>query len=215
MASAKSTSIPSKASGRCCAPGSARTAVSRRRSCPSIWASFSSSTTPAGAAKPCSAPSLPPWSHDQTATTPKPRKSLKRFTRSCQAWRRVAGVRHRAIRSRTTSRSMAASSNRGSPRRDPSLRRFHLRHASLSAHGRPPHSRKIVQSTSGSFVPRTSANCFMTSECSARCRLRVGSTAVCVSAWGHGPETARPGYDRACRARHPNGTQARAAQPAP
>jgi hypothetical protein len=53
----------------------ARTAAFPRRSCPSTWASFNSSTIPASAAKPCSAPSLPPWSHDQTATTPKSRKS--------------------------------------------------------------------------------------------------------------------------------------------
>src|SRR3954463_3072095 len=75
-ASVKFTSIPWKGSGRCCAPGYARTAAFPRRSCPSIWASFNSSTIPTSAAKPCSAPSLPPWSHDQTATTPQSRKSL-------------------------------------------------------------------------------------------------------------------------------------------
>src|SRR3954451_20057705 len=74
-ASVKFTSIPWKGSGRCCAPGYARTAAFPRRSCPSIWASFNSSTIPTSAAKPCSAPSLPPWSHDQTATTPQSRKS--------------------------------------------------------------------------------------------------------------------------------------------
>ena len=65
-----------KGSGHCCAPGCARTAAVPRRSCPSIWASFNSSTIPASAAKPCSVPSLPPWSHDQTSITPEPRKSL-------------------------------------------------------------------------------------------------------------------------------------------
>ena len=35
--------------------------------------------TPAGGAKRCSAPSLPPWPNDQTATTPEPRKSLPSF----------------------------------------------------------------------------------------------------------------------------------------
>ena len=37
-ASAKSTSIPSRASGRCCAPGYGLIAASRRRNCPSISA---------------------------------------------------------------------------------------------------------------------------------------------------------------------------------
>src|SRR4051812_38823332 len=83
-ASVKFTSIPWKGSGRCCAPGYARTAAFPRRSCPSIWASFNSSTIPASAAKPCSAPSLPPWSHDQTATTPQSRKSLARYRN--QGW---------------------------------------------------------------------------------------------------------------------------------
>ena len=75
----KFTSILWKGSGHCCAPGCARTAAFPRRSCPSIWASFNSSTIPASAAKPCSVPSLPPWSHDQTSITPEPRKSQNRF----------------------------------------------------------------------------------------------------------------------------------------
>src|SRR4051794_733230 len=75
MASAKSTSIPSKASGPCCAPGCARTAASHRRSCPPTLASFSSSTTPGGGERLCSAPSTLPWSHDPPITTPKPDKS--------------------------------------------------------------------------------------------------------------------------------------------
>jgi hypothetical protein len=62
-------------SGRCCAPGCAHTAAFPRRSCPSISASFNSSTIPASVAKPCSAPSLPPWSHDQTSITLEPRES--------------------------------------------------------------------------------------------------------------------------------------------
>jgi hypothetical protein len=66
------------ASGRCCAPGCARTVASRRRSCPPPSASFSSSTIPAGEAKRCSAPSLLPSLHDQT-TTPQSRKSLGRM----------------------------------------------------------------------------------------------------------------------------------------
>jgi len=57
----------------------------RRRSCPPTLASFNSSTTPDGGAKRCSAPSLPPWSHDQTATTPEPSKSLFCLTRTCRA----------------------------------------------------------------------------------------------------------------------------------
>src|SRR3954462_13734776 len=49
-------------SGPCCAPGSARTGVSRKTSCRSISASSRSCTTHAVAAKPCSARSLRPWS---------------------------------------------------------------------------------------------------------------------------------------------------------
>src|SRR3954469_15382845 len=54
MASARSTSTPSRASGRCCDPGCI--AVSRRRSCRSISASFSSFTMPADGERRCSAP---------------------------------------------------------------------------------------------------------------------------------------------------------------
>ena len=54
--SARSTSTPSRASGRCCAPGCGRIAVSRRRSCRSISASSSSFTTPADGERLCSAP---------------------------------------------------------------------------------------------------------------------------------------------------------------
>src|SRR3954451_15821945 len=52
LASARST--PSRASGRCCDPGCI--AVSRRRSCRSISASFSSFTMPADGERRCSAP---------------------------------------------------------------------------------------------------------------------------------------------------------------
>jgi hypothetical protein len=75
MASAKSTSIPSKASGRCCAPGSVRTAVSRRRSCPSISDSSSSSTTLGDAERLCSTLSSLLCSHDPPVTTLKSVKS--------------------------------------------------------------------------------------------------------------------------------------------
>ena len=52
--SAKFTSTPSRASGRCCARGCDHTAGSPRRACPCIWASSSSSTTPSAVAAPCS-----------------------------------------------------------------------------------------------------------------------------------------------------------------
>ena len=74
-ASARSTSTPWKASGRCCAPGCARTVASRKTSCRSILASSSPCTTRIDAAKPCPAPSLRPWSHDASAATPEPDKS--------------------------------------------------------------------------------------------------------------------------------------------
>src|SRR3954452_10364395 len=61
---ARCTSTPSKASGPCCAPGCGRTAVFRRTSCRFTSASSSSCTMHAVAAKPSSARSLPPWSHD-------------------------------------------------------------------------------------------------------------------------------------------------------
>src|SRR5215207_11707642 len=67
---------PSRASGRCCAPGCARTAASRKTSCRSISASSSSCTTHADAAKPCSEPSSPPWSHDPTSTPRNPRRAI-------------------------------------------------------------------------------------------------------------------------------------------
>src|SRR3954470_24561156 len=63
-ASARSTSTPWRGRGPCCAPGCARTAASRRRSCRSISASSSSCTTHAVAAKPCSVLSLLPSSDD-------------------------------------------------------------------------------------------------------------------------------------------------------
>src|SRR3954451_23447536 len=67
-ASARCTSTaPLRASGRCCAPGCARTAASRKTSCSSISTSSSSCTTHTDAAKPCSEPSSPPWSHDPTS----------------------------------------------------------------------------------------------------------------------------------------------------
>src|SRR3954454_20727817 len=70
------TSTPSRASGRCCAPGCARTAASRKTSCRSTSASSSSCTTHAAAAKPCSEPSSPPWSHDPTSP---PRNPIRAF----------------------------------------------------------------------------------------------------------------------------------------
>src|SRR3954471_24329119 len=63
-ASARCTSTRWRASGRCSAPGCVRIAASRRRSCRSISAFFSSSTTRAGAENPCSAPLALPWSGD-------------------------------------------------------------------------------------------------------------------------------------------------------
>jgi hypothetical protein len=53
-------SLLPKASGRCCAPGSVRTAVSRRTSCPSISDSSSSSTTLGDAERLCSSTRSPP-----------------------------------------------------------------------------------------------------------------------------------------------------------
>ena len=64
--------------GGCCAPGSALIAASPKRSSPCISASSSSFTTPAAAAKPCSAPWSPRWSRDH-ATTLDPDKSQKRL----------------------------------------------------------------------------------------------------------------------------------------
>src|SRR5947209_3987603 len=76
-ASAKSTSTPSKASGRCCVPGCVRTAASRRTNCRSILASFSSCTTHVGVEKLCSGPLLVPSSRKATIT-PEPDKSHAR-----------------------------------------------------------------------------------------------------------------------------------------
>ena len=56
-----------------------RIAASHRRSCRSISASSSSSTTPAAAERPCSALSSPPWSRKTMLTTPKPDKSLRKY----------------------------------------------------------------------------------------------------------------------------------------
>ena len=64
--------------GGCCAPGSALIAASPKRSSPCISASSSSFTTPAAAAKPCSAPWSPRWSRDH-ATTLDPDKSPRRL----------------------------------------------------------------------------------------------------------------------------------------
>src|SRR6185312_3207863 len=64
MAFARCTSTPSRGSGPCCAPGSARTGGSRRRNCRSISAFSNACTTHAVAAKPCLAHSSPPWSYD-------------------------------------------------------------------------------------------------------------------------------------------------------
>ena len=75
MASARCTSTPWRGSGPCCAPGCARTGASRRRSCRSISASSSSCTTHAVAAKPCSARSSPPWSHEPDPTPRKPTRA--------------------------------------------------------------------------------------------------------------------------------------------
>jgi len=52
-----------------------RIGASRRTSCRSTSASFSSCTTRADAAKPCLTPSSPAWSRDVPATTPEPDKS--------------------------------------------------------------------------------------------------------------------------------------------
>src|SRR3954471_1592233 len=60
-ASARSTSTPWRGRGPCCAPGSARTAASHKRSCRCISAFLSSCTTPGAAAKLSSAPSLQLW----------------------------------------------------------------------------------------------------------------------------------------------------------
>src|SRR3954467_473380 len=73
--SARCTSTRSRGSGPCCAPGSARTGGSRRRSCRSIWGSSSSCTTHAVAAKPCLARSSPPWSHEADPTPRKPTRA--------------------------------------------------------------------------------------------------------------------------------------------
>jgi hypothetical protein len=62
MGSAKSTSTPLRASGRCCAPGCARTVASRKTNCRCISASSSSCITPVAAAKLCSVPSSEAWS---------------------------------------------------------------------------------------------------------------------------------------------------------
>ena len=58
-----------------CAPGSARIAVSRRKSCRTTSASSSSYTTRAAGAKLSSAPSSRASSPDVPVTTPKPDKS--------------------------------------------------------------------------------------------------------------------------------------------
>jgi hypothetical protein len=62
--SAKSTSTPLRASGRCCAPGCARTVASRKTNCRCISGSSSSCITPVAAAKLCSAPSSEAWSDE-------------------------------------------------------------------------------------------------------------------------------------------------------
>src|SRR3954468_24719958 len=79
--SARCTSTPSKASGLCCAPGCGRTAVFRRTSCRFTSASSSSCTTYAVAAKPSSARSLPPWSHDPPDQHPGSQQEPRRFAK--------------------------------------------------------------------------------------------------------------------------------------
>src|SRR5512134_1838595 len=76
MACVRCTSTRWKGCGHYYAPGSALIAASPKRSSPSISASSSSFTTPATAARPCSAPWSPRWSRDH-ATTLDPDKSLK------------------------------------------------------------------------------------------------------------------------------------------
>src|SRR5262249_7815 len=51
--SARSTSTPSKGSGRCCGAGSGLTGGSRRSGCRCTWGSSSSCTTSGGEARPC------------------------------------------------------------------------------------------------------------------------------------------------------------------
>src|SRR5215213_9157077 len=94
-ASARSTSTRWKGPGRCCAPGSARTEASRRRSCRCISASSSSSTTPGAAAKPSSAPSSRLWWDDERAITPDPNKSHVVFTQKCGLWLRTVPPKRR------------------------------------------------------------------------------------------------------------------------
>ena len=61
---------------RCCAPGCDRIAASRRTNCRSTAASSSWCTARAGAAKPCSAPSLLGWWRDVSTATLESDKSL-------------------------------------------------------------------------------------------------------------------------------------------
>ena len=82
--------------------GCGRTGASRRRSCRCTWASSSSCTTSAGGAKPSSAHSSPPWSHE--TSTPDPEKSVfqicesqRRSLRSCSCTLRLASDRRFSI----------------------------------------------------------------------------------------------------------------------
>ena len=81
-ASARSTSTPWRGHGPCCAPGSARTGASLRRSWRSISASSGSCTTPGAEAEPCSVPWSRLSSGDEGAITPDPDK---RCPSACRA----------------------------------------------------------------------------------------------------------------------------------
>src|SRR5512134_3004826 len=86
MACVRCTSTRWKGCGHYYAPGSALIAASPKRSSPCISASSSSFTTPADAARPCSAPWSSRWSRDH-ATTLDPDKSLKRYAAVIAHWR--------------------------------------------------------------------------------------------------------------------------------
>ena len=122
--STRSTSIPSKASGRCCARGYGPIAVFRRRNCRAISPFSSSSTTRENAAKRCcqpsSRPSSPPRSDafdesnvpnfhnsaERPAVTPKPDmsdeeyapKPLPEGTQSYRNWASVIPFIPRLVR---------------------------------------------------------------------------------------------------------------------
>src|SRR5438309_9215417 len=81
MGSARFTSTPSRASGRCCAPGCARTAASRRTNCRCISVSSSSCTTPVAAARLCLALLSAAWPGEAPhhPGTRKERPEISRF----------------------------------------------------------------------------------------------------------------------------------------